>query len=134
MELFSVRVDPLRAVGPVVLGSPRAEAVEALRAWGEPRPSERGLVVFGPGTRLEALVRCVDDRVDAVEVFAQPGAAVVLFGLDVFRTPVADVVAALRTRGDVVEDPGHAVEVPALALALLQEGDGFRWLKVGRTP
>lgn len=38
MRPLMIEIDPLRSVGPVLLGSSHREAGQALRVWGEPVP------------------------------------------------------------------------------------------------
>jgi hypothetical protein len=128
MAPLVIELDPLRAAGPVLLGSSRAEAGLALRAWGEPEayapyPGAEPLDWRVSGMGISAVVHCGSTGVvQTVELYrdfdVRPQAQVVLLGLDLFAVPAEQVVAALRERFEVEEDGGYGCTVPELSIGM----------------
>ncbi|MCH6161489.1 hypothetical protein [Streptomyces marispadix] len=108
-------LDPPRGVSPVEIGMPYQEALQAVSQWGvpeirEPRPPRRptGRFLLGRGT-MDIVVHLErGERVDAVELWRfegdDPDLRVLLNGVDVFRTPAAEIMQDLRSRGHQVDD------------------------------
>ncbi|MEU8379365.1 hypothetical protein [Streptosporangium sp. NPDC048865] len=129
MEPLVIRIDPLGAAGPVLLGSSREEAGRASRAWGEPveyAPYPGALPldwrVGGGGAGIDAFVHCGSTGVvQTVEIFRDfgtlPRAQVLLLGMDVFSVPAERVVDVLRERFEIEED-GYSCTVPELSIGL----------------
>ncbi|RSM48672.1 hypothetical protein DMA12_05975 [Amycolatopsis balhimycina DSM 5908] len=121
-----IQVRPPDVVGPLRLGATDEETLETLRRLGEPvflcgfqggrpgwgvdRPSGVSLYChFDATDRVEAIQLGSPDRADAV----------IYDGLDLFRTPADEVVAALRARTAVTGDEnGHTYHAPGLFLSL----------------
>ncbi|MFF3443258.1 hypothetical protein [Streptosporangium sp. NPDC002721] len=129
MRPLVIQITPLGSVGPVLLGSPRVEAGEALRAWGEPvkyAPYPGALPldwrISGGEAGIDAVVHCGSTGVvQTVEIFRDfdtlPRAQVLLLGMDVFSVPAERVVDVLRERFEIEED-GYSCTVPELSIGL----------------
>ncbi|MEU5262122.1 hypothetical protein [Amycolatopsis sp. NPDC021455] len=121
-----IRLRPPGAAGPLRIGATGEETLETLRRLGEPvvlcgfrggrpgwgveRPSGMSIDChFDESGRVEAIRLGSPDETDAV----------IYEGLDLFRTPADEVVAALRARTAVTEEEnGHTYRAPGLRLAL----------------
>ncbi|OXM65959.1 hypothetical protein [Amycolatopsis vastitatis] len=121
-----IRLRPPDVAGPLRIGATGEETLEALRrlgdpvflcgfrggrpGWGVDRPS--GLSIgchFDEADRVEAIQLGSPDRADAV----------IYNGLDLFRIPADEVVAALRARTAVTEEEnGHTYLARGLSLSL----------------
>lgn len=120
------QVRPHEGIDPVRLGMTIEQARDALVPL-EPQRDLR-LVPFD----AEGLALQVDGQaffvygspdgsgvVSSVDVMPADGVAVLLDDVDVFRTPVDDLIATLRERHEVtVSDDGLTVELPLLGVTL----------------
>jgi hypothetical protein len=121
---------PPHVAGPLRIGATGQDTWDTLRRFGDPlvlcgvagrRP---GCGVDRPSGLFIGAYFDVHDRVEAIE-FGRPRDntedAVTYNGLDVFTTPVADLVAQLRRHIAVEEEDdedGHTVTAPDLLLSL----------------
>jgi hypothetical protein len=129
MSPLVIEVDPLRAVGTLLLGASFQEAGRVLAAWGTPRPhapypGAEPLDWRVVGSGVDAHVHCGSTGVvQTVEIYrdfdSERRAQVFLLGVDVFSTPAEQVIAGLRARHDVEDDDGdHGIVVPELSVGL----------------
>ncbi|MBC6466304.1 hypothetical protein [Actinomadura alba] len=139
-----IEIDPLRAAGPVLLGSTREAAGEALRAWGDPEPYAPypGALPLdwriNGASGVDAVVHCGSTGVvQTIEIDldfgVRPRAQALLLGQDMFSVPAEQMLAILRERFEV-EEAGDGYTVPALSLGMGrrlsaedfdEEGDGY---------
>ncbi|GGK62474.1 hypothetical protein Ppa06_61510 [Planomonospora parontospora subsp. parontospora] len=125
-----IEIDPLRSVGPVLIGSSHEEAGQALRVWGEPVPYAPypGALpldwrINGGDTGIDAFVHCGSTgAVQAVEIFrdsdTRPRAQVLLLGVDVFSMPAGQVMEVLRERFEIEEEDDCGFTVPEISVGL----------------
>ena len=129
-------LEPPRGVGPVWIGMTRIEALEAVRAWGEPEPFQRtaqespGWIVRRPATTFVYFDS--SGIVEAIE-FGSPRRRVVASdrvmyrGIDLFTAPARDVLHSLDLLGVEMNESerGFAFTAPAILLALWRDGEPY---------
>ncbi|MET9250280.1 hypothetical protein [Nonomuraea sp. NPDC003709] len=131
-----IELDPLRAAGPVLLGTSYEEAGRALAAWGTPQPyapypGAKPLDWRLMGSGVDVHVFCGSAGVvQTVEIYqdldVEPRAQVFLFGADLFSTPAEQVIAELRVRYDVkVDQDDCGLVVPELSVGMSRSGVPF---------
>jgi hypothetical protein len=122
-----IELHPRFSAGPLDLAATGDEIIATMRQFGEPvvlcrvagdRP---GWGVEDPNGLFISAYFGADDRATAIQIGrpTNPVVSVTYEGLDVFRTPAADLVEALgrRTRIRADED-GHSFTAPDLLLSL----------------
>jgi hypothetical protein len=131
-------LDPPYGVGALRIGMTREEARKALETLGQCRPFARhnsppGWLVdrgrSGNGTTAIFAYCDASGQVNAIE-FGTPGFGtpaedeIVYRDIDVFRSPVAEVVAAIRRLGEIVdeEEAASSFVAPNVLLALWRDG------------
>ncbi|MFF2779384.1 hypothetical protein ACFVU3_31365 [Streptomyces sp. NPDC058052] len=126
-------LDPPHGVAPVRLGMTLPETVAAVSAWGAPRVHRADAVrpfdlvsTAYDGIGFQAVLEG-DGRVTAVTLWGpdedeDPDVTVLWDGLDVFRTPAADLLAHAAGRGLAVADADpRAPYLPGLTLAFTRD-------------
>ena len=131
-------LDPPHCVGALRIGTSREEARKELEKLGQCRPFARynsppGWLVdrgrSGNGTTAIFAYCDPGGQVNAIE-FGTPGFGtpaedeIVYRAIDVFRSPVAEVVAAIRRLGEIVdeEEAASSFVAPNVLLALWRDG------------
>ncbi|MEV0794386.1 hypothetical protein [Kribbella sp. NPDC050459] len=122
-----IELHPPRSAGRLELAATGDEIVATMRQFGEPEVLCRaagdraGWCVTHPSGLFLSAYFDADDRAEAIELGrpTDPGVAVTYGGLDIFQTPAADLVEALRRTTRVLEEEnGHSYTAPDLLLAL----------------
>ncbi len=122
-----ITLRPPDAAGPLRVGATGPDTADTLRHLGDPQEFRRtadsrpAWAVDRPSGLFVSVYFDADDRVEAIE-FGRGAEtaddAVSYNGLDVFRTPAADLVAELRRHTTVQEkEDGHSFIAPELLLA-----------------
>jgi hypothetical protein len=143
MKAFTV--SPLTGVSPIELGMSRAEVHSAL---GKPQVSFHKVADSRSPTDawyengFQVFYSDEDFTVEYIELSRDSGFAAMLFGTDVFNTPVDDLVARVQERAALDEtgsEPGFSYIFPAMELSFWRpvpeapEGQFFSTIGVGVT-
>lgn len=121
-----ITLHPADTAGPLRIGETEPDTVDILRRLGDPQvvrrtPDSRpAWAIHRPSGLFINTYFDAHDRVEAIE-FGRPGSdddAVTYLGLDVFTTPVPELITRLRRHTTVLEEEdGHSFTTPDLLLA-----------------
>jgi hypothetical protein len=122
-----IELRPPLSAGPLALAATGEDIVATMRQFGEPEVLRRaagarpGWQVTDPNGLYLSAYFDADDHANAIEIGrpTNPAVSVIYDGLDIFQTPAADLIEALRHKIQIAEEEnGHSYTAPDVLLAL----------------